>query len=310
MVENSEGNLPVILPEIVESNFKDQWVEGLDIEKYHSDTSALSSSGIRCFASESPLSFFKKYISREIKIESSEEMEFGQKAHVCILEPDVFQERYVRMPDFGPMQSPKNREKRDAWIAEQGKDALICTEKDLIHLQGMYESIQKHRDACRIIKNGQAELSGYFRHRRTNLKCRIRPDYIQKKLWAMPDLKTARDCEFDAFRRVIETQMLDVQLAMYAEGTQIITGQKIEYPCWIVVEKVPPYSVAVWVADEAMMDMGLQTFNHALAGIKACMEVNFWPPYQTGAQNIGPSMWAMGARDRFLSIDFEGSLRR
>lgn len=295
----TEENLPKILP----SDFKPYWKQDVSIDDYHRDRTFISSTSIRLFL-ESPRHFYWFFVKgRDIK--TSESMDFGNLAHVCILEPKKFREKYKVMPDFesfdakGNPSESKNtsyyKNKVAEWKAAQPPDAILCTKDDYEKLEHMLESILSHKAARLLLKDGLPEVSGYYRDPVTGIGCRIRPDFLKYSMMAMSDLKTCQTPKYGPFRRQVEMLNYDAQIAQYSEGFFQIEGNRLVTSNFIAIQSTAPYDTCVWVADDALLEIGYKKYRFALNGIRHCMETGVWPGYQLDglAQNMGPSQYAM-----------------
>lgn len=265
---------------------------GLDIEEYHSDKTAVSSSHVRKIL-KSPRAFHASFVEGRSK-PPTESMKFGTLAHMAILEGQKFRDRYVVSPDFGDMRSSKNRAVRDGFTLEQklaGK--AVCSQEDFDSVVGMVEAIVEHKDAFELLKNGEAEVSGYFADDETKIKCRIRPDFVSFNMGSLVDVKTAREGSIEKFTKSMVDLGYYFQLAMYTHGAMLISNKQIRYGSFIVVEPEYPHEVDVFVMDDAWMEIGMKDYRKAMRRLKGCLETNQWPKRQQQMQNIFPPDWLM-----------------
>jgi hypothetical protein len=279
-----------VLPHIVGEEFTPHWTLDLSNEEYHRDKSALSSSSLKKLL-KSPKSFYS-YATGEQEFKETDAMRLGTLFHMALLEPELFKKKYVLMPDFGDMRSPKNRQTRDEWKANQAPDAVILSEEEKTDIIGMINSVARHRDAARMLKNGQSEISGFFRDPTTGMKCKIRPDFFLEKDMALMDVKTTEDCSLEAFSRTLWSYRYDVQMAMYCEGIRMITGKAVVHPMYLVIERKPPYECAVYRCDEGLIARGMTDYLGCLDLLKNCLDTNKWPGYQSQIQDIALPRWA------------------
>ena len=194
------------------------------------------------------------------------------------------------MPDFGPMQSSKNRAIRDAWIAEvkaENPDAVICTQEDRDDILGMMESIASHPDASALLREGIPEISGYYADPETGIACRIRPDFFSKDLTVLTDLKTTSNVERWFFSKQIWEYGYYLSLAMYAFGASVINrGIKVEHQVFIAVEPKKPYEVAVYPSCDATMEYGLKRYRRLMDELLEHINAGHFPAYQARMENI------------------------
>lgn len=279
------------------------WREGVPDVAYHADLSAVSSTGIRKIL-KSPATF-KNHILDGLAPEPTDAMKFGTLVHRAVLEGTDFLKAYVVEPEFSgytldgreSKQSKDAKQKRDAWRYEQQLAGnLVVTQKERDDIQGIVEAIINHEDAFALLKDGVTEVSGYYRDPETGIYCRIRPDFYSPGLGVLLDLKTTQDVEEGAFSRTIWNFRYDCQLAMYGEGAGIITGRPVTYYAFIAVEPNPPYEVAVYTADQALIEIGAEDYHRALRTLKQCVETNNYPRAQRKMQDIGLPGWVINQR--------------
>lgn len=267
-----------------------------DFEKYLADRSCVSSSGVRKMM-ESPRHFLASVMESKEEDDADEpaHYRFGKAAHMMILEPAKFREYYVTQPDFGPMQSIKNREKRDAWKEGLPAGALVLTEKEIDMLTNMVNSLQMHPEASQFFKAGKPEVTGRFTHKKTGIRCRIRPDYIsyndQGELFIF-DIKTTRTTTKGLFATDAAKKKYHCQLAYYADGMAQITGREPSAVALVAMEKVEPYSVFVYWMDDEDLKKGRELNDFALANLKRSLTTGKWPGPQAHGEMMSLPMWA------------------
>jgi hypothetical protein len=279
------------LPAPVKSVERFGWVYDLPIEEYHLDKNFTSSTGLRKIQ-KSPANFLA-YTNGELDKEDTDSRRFGNACHTALLEGTKFWERYVLSPEFGDMRSSKNREKRDAWLSELPPGISSITEEDLSDLKGVVESVLGHKDAIKLLKNSSREVSGYYQDEETGIFLRIRPDILSNDISILTDFKTTKDCSLEGFSKEIWKWRYDFQIAMYGSGVKAISGRIPEFHAFLCVETCPPYECAVWIADDALLEIGQRDYRKALIKLKECQEKNEWPQAQTKMEMIGLPYWAM-----------------
>lgn len=280
-------------PQIAPEDFKASWVEKQSNEEYHADKSAVSSSSLRLMVTRSPAHFHAQHVLAE-KQEETAAMQFGSLVHEAILEPQVFRNRVRVMPDFGDLRKADNREKKAQWHSDLPPTALVVGQEEADKLIAISESVMKHDIAAGVLAGAQFEKSGYYRDPVTGIKCRIRPDAWNPRLGILADIKTTQDASLDAFMGSIAKYGYHFQMGMYEEAIKIITGQAPRISCFIAVEKNPPYAVAVYQCDEAILSTGNHQYRRALDKLLECMAIDYWPSYQDKkSQTITLPRWYM-----------------
>lgn len=284
----------VKFPEILKPNsdFKNEFIENLEDTIYHSMTDKMSSSGVRKII-KSPRNFVCWMLGIDPDAEEERDndaLRFGRAAHLMILEPKKFRERFIIQPDFGPMQSSKNRAKRDEWVAEQDPNAVIMKESEYEHLLWMIDSLTTNESVRALLANGQFEVTGIYKDPKYNIACKNRYDILNKNSSSggiiLTDLKTTTDVDKGLFSNTILKLKYHIQMAFYARGIEAITGAPPEESGFIAIQKKPPYECAVHYCDEEMMEIGMQWVDFALLTYLECCEKTQWPSAQKNAGYI------------------------
>ena len=290
------SNYPLIVPE----TFQPMWRPELDNTEYHQDKSSVGSSVLKTIL-KSPATFYAHHVLGLAERDETEALRIGRALHMALLEPALFQKTYVRIPEFtgktrdgrDSAQSAEARARRQEWRDSLPKDAIQLSESEFGTLMGMIHSVMKHQDALNILRYGVPERAGYYRDPQTGILCRIKPDLFHSGAMGLIDIKTTDDVSYDRFGRKIFQYGYDFQMAMYCEGIYQITGKRVEFPLLLAVEKKPPYEVAVYQADNALLAHGLERDRYALSRLKECLQTKTWPSYQENVQVISLPKWAI-----------------
>lgn len=297
MEHGTVGKLKKMNPRLPEFDVKkpDEITYDESFESYLTDRSCVSSSGLKKIM-ESPLHFLWNVTEQLVEDEEDEpeHFKFGRVCHMAILEPSRFREMYITQPYFGAMQSPKNREKRDAWKRDLPEGSLVLTQKQLDDLTHMIDSLMAHPQASSFFKNGKPEVTGRFTHKETGIRCRIRPDYISYaddgNLFIF-DIKSTRMENKALFASDAAKKKYDQQLAFYRDGMAQIMGREPQAVALVALVKTPPYPVFVyWMTDEDLA-VGRAWNEEALRNLKRSLTTGKWPGPQATGEMIEMPTW-------------------
>jgi hypothetical protein len=223
-------------------------------EDYHSGP-GISSSELK-LALENMAEWKRKYVDGE-QDASKDYFVIGSALHTAVLEPDEFEERYA-------------------------DDKVV--KKNLDMITGMAESIRKHPEAGAIFNGkGIAEFSCYQTCPYTGLTRKVRPDYYREDIPnILFDLKSAQSASLDGFSRQMGNLKYFISAAYYLDvSRQFLPG--LEKFVFVVVEKKPPYYVAVYpLADDAIA-LGRMCYLEGLELIKQGQEKRWYPGYNKDA---------------------------
>ena len=279
---------------LVNPNFENRWVDQVTNADYHADKTILGSSLAREME-KSSLAFLTTLNSPPK--EQTPAQRLGYLIHFGILEYDKFCRCYTLAPDFGSTKEGKAR-KQD-FIESLGQGQSYVTESEFEVIDGIRQSISRHKDAMALLTGGHAERTGYYCDPLTKIQCKIRPDYYIPDKQILVDLKTTTDCTFDVFARSMATYRYDFQMAMYSLGCQMIDGNRPE-PFIIACEKTPPYEVAVYAIGKQTIEYGLKSYERVMTRLEKCLRTEQWPGYQTDLQVMDLPQWMFNKQKEFL----------
>ncbi len=291
------------LPDIVGRDFKAFWVEGMTQEDYHSDRSAISSSALKILVEKTPAHFKSAWMGGLAVDEDNKAFRYGSLAHCALLEPERFKRMFILEPVFEGFtkgkdarlstQSKEAKDKKKEWYANLSPDSLVVTEKDRHAITGSIESIIAHEKASRVIVGAKTEVSGFFRHPTTGIKCRIRPDIMHVDKHVLIDFKTTRDASKNFFASEIARRNYHISMAFYGLGIKEIYGWEPNVYAFLAVEKEPPYACALYTLDTETLNTARAWVENGMQILKNCLEKNIWPSHQEGmAEDISIPPWA------------------
>jgi hypothetical protein len=211
-------------------------------------------------------------------------LRFGRIVHKAVLEGAEFNARVRIIPDFGAMQSSKNREKRDAWIADGPEDSIIISQDESEIITQMIQNVMSHPVAGKLIEGGcKTEASGYFNHE--GFRSKIRMDIFKNQEMVI-DLKTCRDGSVDGFRQACRTYDYRTQAAWYLNGASSILGKPLKTFGFIALEKEPPYAVAVYAAGETFIGKGKLRIAEGVNKLRSAFDKESFFGYSEVAETV------------------------
>jgi len=255
-------------------------------DEYH-EGSGISKTGIKEFM-KSPMHYWERYVRPDRKpAPKSPQMTFGSAFHIMVLESHLFKNEVAIMPNVD-RRTKVGKEEFDKFNAEHGKKIIISADEFEI-LKVMAEKILSNPTARKLIEGGQYERSIYYNDDETNLLCKTRPDILHGHFIA--DVKTAADASFTAFQRDMFNYGYHLQAAMCFDGVNKILQTEMQEFVFIVIEKLPPYAVAIYALDLDSIEFGRNKYRSELVKLKQCMNENEWPSYESRV--ISLPTWAL-----------------
>lgn len=245
-------------------------------EDYHSPTGPLadklSSSDLKEFFNKSGkhLEFKKQNPTRE-----TDAMRFGTAFHSLMLEPHLFDEEYVIIPEFEPTELDKEgnvKPKTSGWkrtndyknqlkeFQKKNAGLKILTQEEWDRLQAMQESMRN--SSMYIDHFGHAE--GYNEATYVEGDYKVRCDRICEVdgKTIIIDIKTTDDASPEAFKKKVLALDYDLSAALYLDVAQ---GNEFY---WVVVEREAPYSccwyrMSDWVQNKGYWKLKTAVTNKA-----------------------------------------------
>lgn len=260
-----------------------QPVYGMPMENYHSLKSCMSNSGIKQFM-RSP-AHYKAWLDTP-DAASSPALTLGRMAHTFVLEPNTIRQRYEQVPS-----SINKRTKAYQEIKQQAQDdgKELIDETEWVEMCRLRKSVMDNPYAKAVLSKGKAEASFFWQDAEHQTHGKARADWYDGDLIA--DLKTAKDASPAVFERDAFKLGYHIQAAWYVDGVEAVTGTKPSF-YFVVVEKEPPYAVAVYKASSELIQFGRTAYKQVLQKYKECLITGVWPAYEEKVHVLGLPSWA------------------
>lgn len=220
-------------------------------------------------------------------VEETAAMRMGTLVHALTLEGKQASDIYAVKPPGLNLATKEGKE----WKATQTLEIMAFDE--VIHAQNMRDSVLANRHAEHVLRHAP--------HRETPIIADIHGVPCKALLdahgtdgveWCIVDLKTTDDASPDGFARKVANFHYDLQAALYsAILAQVHQIESPPYWLWIAVEKNPPYTCAVYSADE-WRESGEEKMMRVLEAWKECTAKNEWPQPWQGINQLPKPKWA------------------
>ena len=211
-------------------------------------------------------------------------MALGTAVHSAILTPDLFDSEYIPRPEGLKLNTKEGME----WKKEIAKEKQVLTEEDSRMIDGIRLSIRDNKDAQIILANTESEVSFFAEYMGVRVKGRV--DGLNENRHYIFDLKTTNQAiNPKQFERTIYNYGYYLQGAFYLMLSEL-SGINIKHFCIIVVQKTPPYPVAVYRLGNLAVDYGRREIDKLISEYKKCEVENKWPFYE-GIHEVGLPNW-------------------
>ena len=287
--------------------------EGLDIDEYHGGP-GLSNSGLNDLA-QSPFHYYSRHLdpqrpAREVKDGQLE----GHLAHCAILEPAEFSKRYTVTPADEPRRpsssqwaaknpSPESQAAMNWWRDFGSQHVGVTIIDSNLHATAMAQSVSVHNvsDVATLLREGAAEVSGYWRDPMTGVLCRCRPDFVSPVGGGviLLDVKTFSNASPRDFMLQVGRKHYERQAAWYSDGFQIAAKTEVLGFVFVAVETVWPYATGAYMLRDEWVEIGRRDNRRLLDLYAKCVHDNEWPSYGQGVEQLPIPSWLQ-------NVDFYG----
>ena len=207
-------------------------------------------------------------------------MKFGSAFHTYVLERERFGDEYAIggpvNPRTGKAYGPTSKAFLE-WQEETGLEAV--SEEDMESIRGMAEEVFKHDEASEMLKIAETEVSILWEDETLGPLLQGRLDLWIESACLFADLKTAKSAHPKAFAWDSRKYGYAAQGALYFDGVKALTGREPYKPQFIVIEKSPPFKVAIYEIEVPDLEFGRAQYQGALIKLSACELEDHWPAY-------------------------------
>lgn len=264
--------------------------EGVPAETYHRGWDACSNSMLSVLHGSTPAHLRH---SLDNPSPPTEAMLIGTAAHVAILEPDLWPSLYVR----GVEGNRSTKAVKDAWAELEARHpgATILKPAVFDACTLMQGSVWGHPTARLLLQaSPQRELSVVWDDAASRVvRCKARIDGTSAAAGALLDLKTTTDASRGSYERSLHNFGYHRQAAMYLSAARAVGIEAGDF-VQIVVEKAPPYAVAVYRISDGAVAEGERQLARLLERYAECVREDRWPAYADGIEEISLPRWAWG----------------
>lgn len=253
----------------------------IDNDAYHA-SAGVSKTGLFTILDRTPYHF------RFGEKPSTNAQKFGNAAHTAVLEPNLFEVRYMSGPDD---------RRGNKWSAAQemaqaaGKECLTSGDyEDALRLRDV---LHRDPDIRKLTAGAPAiEQSAYWKDPATGELVRCRPDIYNHDIRVMADLKATTDAAPRECAKRVEEFGYHMQETIYTEGWTAAGGGQVAAFLFIVVEKSAPHAFKLYELTPSAVAEGQAMYREALETYHASMLLEREAMAKFGAKP-GPDLDAM-----------------
>jgi len=255
--------------------------------QYH-QSEGVSKSGVMLLL-RSPQHYRAAY---ETSREPTPAMLLGSLVHTLVLEPEKFESEYAIAPQVDK-RTKAGKAEWESFDAACGEKAIV-TPAQLEQAQAMAAAVRFHQFAGPALTGIEAEHSFYWHDAESGVLAKCRPDAIKTVASGLVllDLKTTDDASPQAFAKTCAAHGYHVSAAMSMDGVEAVTGQRPLSYRFVVIERNPPYGIAVYELEDQAVSFGRMLYRSALQVFRDCTDIGEWKGYPTATQKIDLPKWA------------------
>ncbi|MES2347014.1 MAG: PD-(D/E)XK nuclease-like domain-containing protein [Pseudomonadota bacterium] len=253
-------------------------IHGLPEADYHGTKALISKSALDVFGGKSPFHYLAS-LDAELEDRFLPQFRIGGAYHVAVLEPDLYRQKVVTMPNFGPMQSSTNRATRDAWFKHELNGRIWLTPIENHQIIAMRDVMLASREGKKLLTiGGQPEVTALWTCPETGLRCKSRGDWVHADHGIFVDLKSALSAAPWSFKRASGEHRYHVQDAMYSRAFEE-NDIHIEHFVFLAQEKEYPYAVAAYQLNDSARLRGEDLYMRELRALRQCIDDDYFPSY-------------------------------
>lgn len=234
-----------------------------------------------------------KYMSEQPPIEPTRPMIIGSAVHCAILEPHLFNDKFVFLPNLD-MRRTEDK-KIFSEIKSNHPQALLLSNSERDLTVPLIDSIKNNEIAMQFFNNADNEIDFYGVDEITGLKIKGRIDNLPKFGNAVVDLKTCQSSTPESFLRDIINNGHHIQAVHYLE----LTGRK-EF-VFVAVEKSEPYTCSIFALDNVFLEVARNERRMILDLIKWSFDNNYYCDYNEFA--LLKQLYNDGNLDMFFGLN-------
>lgn len=277
-------------------------------EDYHGNANllpapSLSSTGAKLLLNKSPYHFWWQSPMNPDRPAEDDKPHFsvGKAAHDLILLSDRWPQFYHVTPEGFARNKTKQMPEAIAAYEEAVANGLcILRHEDAEIVHAVAASIQRNPLAMMALTNGESETTLAWKDGETGVWLRARPDFMPATARVGGDVIVVADLKFvagtnatpEGFKRAIANFGYHQSAAFYGDGIKAVFGHYPTHWLHVVVEKEPPYCVALYELPGEDIERGRWLNREAIRKFADCLSADKWPGYADEPLSVGLPIWA------------------
>lgn len=250
--------------------------------------------------SPSKITMFRKspqhYIKRHLR-PPSKKAELGTNFHLALLQPELWKEKFVVMPDF-PKKSKDQpltiKDQQIAWKQER-PDSIVVKPEELEVIERMVESCLENQSFMSLFKGElltECKFWSVYDCQGTLVVINGVPDIINLSIDAVLDAKSTTTANFRSWTNRIVDNELHIQAAIYLDALSVALKRTLKDFVWTVCESTWPWISQPYYADFGMLEAGREATHETIFEMIQAHKQNKFIGYFDDIQPIALPHWA------------------
>ena len=218
---------------------------------------------------------------------ATESQKLGSAIHAAILEPEVFEREYAKMPKFDGRTKAGKEGKKEWELENVGKIGL--TEIDWNIVNGCRRRVENDSFINQFFQNAWVERSYFEQKELYKIKGRVDAFLPEKNF--LVDLKTCQSANRFTFNSDITRFDYLTQAALYMDLVQRTTGNRPGGYVIVAVERSKDFDGNVFFFEDEHLKKGTEIYERWLKRLDECIVANKWAGYDRSFIPYNPPTW-------------------
>jgi len=225
--------------------------------------------------------------------ETTEALTFGSLLHCLVLEPNNFERDFAIEPKINK-RTNEGKETLAQFYLENAEKTIV-DEEQLNLAKTLKDKLMEHEIAGKLLTGkGENEISLFWEDEETGIICKCKIDRIKAKI--IIDLKSVLSAKPEDFMKSVYEYNYHKQNYWYEHGYTQCFKEEPKGFVFVVVEKKPPYIVAIYELTELFKAIGKIEARQNLLTYKDCVTKGKWWGYdgeKAVIHDLEPPQWVL-----------------
>lgn len=245
---------------------------------------SVSSTALRKVFLETPKAYWAHSVYNEsaVAVEETDAMVLGRAAHHLLLGESGFTQQFAVAPaTIGGKEWRYGGNARKFWLEDRQKEGrTVLTQTQFEKLNGICLALKDDPAVKAGALNGNIEITWAWKHERTGIWLKARPDVHPTADLSFVDLKITRSVAPDVIERSMREYGYYQQAAMTGMGCLELFKRPMDSFSFLFVESEYPHDIEFVMVKPHEIDRGIRCNEVALTKIAEGFKTGIWPGYR------------------------------